>query len=252
MKKLSAWLRRELLDYKLLLRHIPSLTVSIFILSVVCANLFANKELVNYKYVAIDCGTVFSWILFLCMDIICKHWGGRAAIKVSLLALGVNLAVCGLFFLLSLAPGKWGAFYGSGLPEVNDALNDTFGGSWYVVLGSALAFLVSSIVNAVLNTALGAASRLRGFTEFAFRSYLSTAVAQLVDNMLFTVCVSKLFFGWTWTQVFVCAVVQMVWELVWEMVFSGFGYRIVCAWEKDGVGQGYFDFRRLEGGRASA
>lgn len=243
MKKICQLIRREHEDLKLLMRSIPSLTITLFVLSVVCANLMANKELVNYKYVAVDCGTVFSWIMFLCMDVICKRWGGRAAMKVSLLALVINLGVCGCFALLSWAPGKWGAFYDSGLLEVNSALNTTFGGSWYVVLGSSIAFLISSAVNALLNSAIGAATKLAGFRAFALRSYVSTAVAQLVDNLIFTTLVSKIFFGWTWTQVFLCALIQAVWELLCEVLFSGFGYKVVCNWEKNQVGQDYLTRR---------
>ena len=243
MKKICQLIRREHEDLKLLMRSIPSLTITLFVLSVVCANLMANKELVNYKYVAVDCGTVFSWIMFLCMDVICKRWGGRAAMKVSLLALVINLWVCGSFALLSLAPGKWGAFYDSGLLEVNSALNVTFGGSWYVVLGSSIAFLISSAVNALLNSAIGAATKLAGFRAFALRSYVSTAVAQLVDNLIFTTLVSKIFFGWTWTQVLVCALIQAAWELLCEVLFSGFGYKVVCNWEKNQVGQDYLSRR---------
>ncbi len=243
MKKICQLIRREHEDLKLLMRSIPSLTITLFVLSVVCANLMANKELVNYKYVAVDCGTVFSWIMFLCMDVICKRWGGRAAMKVSLLALVINLGVCGCFALLSLAPGKWGAFYDSGLVEVNSALNTTFGGSWYVVLGSSIAFLISSAVNALLNSAIGAATKLAGFRAFALRSYLSTAVAQLVDNLIFTTLVSKIFFGWTWTQVLVCALIQAAWELLCEVLFSGIGYKVVCSWEQEQVGQDYLSRR---------
>ena len=61
----------------------------------------ANKELVSYKYLALDCGFAFSWIMFLCMDIICKRWGARASVKVSVFALLVNLAVCLSFAILS-------------------------------------------------------------------------------------------------------------------------------------------------------
>jgi len=243
MKKICQLIRREHEDFKLLMRSIPSLTITLFVLSVVCANLMANKELVNYKYVAVDCGTVFSWIMFLCMDVICKRWGGRAAMKVSLLALVINLGVCGCFALLSWAPGKWGAFYDSGLLEVNSALNTTFGGSWYVVLGSSIAFLISSAVNALLNSAIGAATKLAGFKAFALRSYVSTAMAQLVDNLIFTTLVSKIFFGWTWTQVLVCALIQAAWELLCEVLFSGIGYKVVCSWEQEQVGQDYLSRR---------
>ena len=249
MKKLASWLKAEREDFKLLLRNIPSLTVSVFVLSVVCANLMANKELVSYKYLALDCGFVFSWIMFLCMDVICKRWGAKASIKVSLLALAVNLCVCGIFYLLSLAPGMWGEFYGYEdelvASSVNGSLNATFGGAWYVVLGSGLAFIVSSCVNALLNVNVGKAvegdGKVKGFGAFALRSYISTMIAQLVDNLIFATVVSKFFFGWTWTQVIVCSCIGAVAELLAEVLFSGLGYRIVCNWEKENVGSAYLE-----------
>ena len=254
MLKTTKWFKDELTDYKILLRNIPSLTISFFILSVVCANLMANKELFNYKYIALDCGFVFSWIMFLCMDVICKRWGAKASVKVSLLALGVNLLVCGSFALLAKAPGMWGAFYdatsGTAATElnvnvgvaVNNALNSTIGGSWYVVLGSGIAFLTSSFVNAVINRAVGQAMKKNNFFAFAVRSYVSTIVAQFVDNFVFALVVSKIFFGWTWTQVIWCSVVGAVCELLCEVLFSGFGYKVVCKWEKENVGVGYFEY----------
>ncbi len=245
MNKFKSFFKNLLNDYKILLRNIPSLTITLFILSVVCANLMANKELVSYKYLALDCGFVFSWIMFICMDVICKRWGAKASIKVSILALAVNLLVCASFALLSKAPGMWGEFYTSENPEVNKALNATFGGSWYVVLGSALAFTISSIVNALLNIRIGSSlerKKIKGFGAFAIRSYISTLVAQFVDNFVFATTVSKIFFGWTWTQVFVCSAIGAVCELLCEVLFGGFGYKVVCSWEKDNVGKEYFDY----------
>ena len=245
MNKFKSFFKNLLNDYKILLRNIPSLTITLFILSVVCANLMANKELVSYKYLALDCGFVFSWIMFICMDVICKRWGAKASIKVSILALGINLLVCASFALLSKAPGMWGEFYTTENPEVNNALNATFGGSWYVVLGSALAFTISSIVNALLNIRIGSSlerKKMNGFGAFAIRSYISTLVAQFVDNFVFATTVSKIFFGWTWTQVFVCSAIGAVCELLCEVFFSGFGYKVVCSWEKDNVGKEYFDY----------
>ena len=245
MNKFKSFFKNLLNDYKILLRNIPSLTITLFILSVVCANLMANKELVSYKYLALDCGFVFSWIMFICMDVICKRWGAKASIKVSILALAVNLLVCASFALLSKAPGMWGEFYTSENPEVNKALNATFGGSWYVVLGSALAFTISSIVNALLNIRIGSSlerKKIKGFGAFAIRSYISTLVAQFVDNFVFATTVSKIFFGWTWTQVFVCSAIGAVCELLCEVLFGGFGYKVVCSWEKENVGKEYFDY----------
>ena len=245
MNKFKSFFKNLLSDYKILFRNIPSLTITLFVLSVVCANLMANKELVSYKYLALDCGFVFSWIMFICMDIICKRWGAKASIKVSILALGVNLLVCASFALLSKAPGMWGEFYTTENPEVNKALNATFGGSWYVVLGSALAFTISSIVNALLNIRIGSSlerKKIKGFGAFVLRSYISTLVAQYVDNFVFATTVSKIFFGWTWTQVFVCSAIGAVCELLCEVLFGGFGYKVVCSWEKNNVGKEYFDY----------
>lgn len=244
MKKFLSFVSREADDFKILLRNIPSLTVSIFILSVVCANLMANKELVTFKYAALDCGFAFSWIMFLCMDVICKRWGAKASIKISLVALAANLFICVSFALLAKTPGKWGEYYASENSLVNDALNATFAGSWYVVLGSSVAFVSSSVVNALLNCAIGSLFKSDGFFSFASRSYISTAIAQLVDNFIFATIVSKVFFGWTWIQVFVCSVIGAGFELLGEVFFSGLGYKVVRQWEKEKVGQEYIEYKK--------
>lgn len=246
MKKFHSLIKEELKDISLLFRSIPSLTVSIFFLSVVCANLLANKELINFKYVVLDCGFAFSWIMFLCMDIICKRWGARASVEVSIVALLMNLSVSGIFALLSKAPGMWGEFYATENIDVNKALNATFGGSWYVVLGSALAFTVSSIINAVLNSAVGRAVKSDGFFAFALRSYFSTIIGQLVDNFIFATVVSKIFFGWTWTQVFACSAIGAVFELLAEVFFSGIGFKVVKKWEAEEVGKEYFEYLKAK------
>ncbi|WP_191017113.1 VUT family protein [Treponema zioleckii] len=240
-KNLFNWLSDEINDTKILFRNIPSLTIAFFFLSVVCANLMANKELVNLSFVAFDCGFVFSWIMFLCMDVICKRWGAKASIKVSVCALLVNLAVSGIFALLSKAPGMWGEYYTNESLEVNTALNNTFGGAWYVVLGSGLAFITSAIVNALLNSAIGNRLKKNNFVSFAIRSFASTMIGQFVDNLIFATVVSKIFFGWTWTQVLVCSAIGAVSELLGEVLFSGVGYKVVRSWEKDGVGEQYLD-----------
>ena len=122
-------IKNVLEDYKLLLRSIPASTVTCFVVSVILMNLLANKELISLPWLALDCGFAVSWVSFLCMDMICKRFGAKASIKISILALGVNLAVCLFFWLMSLTPGMWGAYYDTGMVEVNDALNATIGGT---------------------------------------------------------------------------------------------------------------------------
>ena len=183
-------IKKVMEDYKVLLRSIPAATVSLFFVSVIMMNLLANKELISLPYLALDCGFVVSWVSFLCQDMICKRFGAKASIKISILALLVNLAVSLCFWACSLTPGMWGAYYDTGMIEVNTALNATIGGTWYVVLGSSLAMLVSAVVNSTLNQSLGCMLKKNNFASFAFRSYVSTGIGQFVDNLVFAIVVS--------------------------------------------------------------
>ncbi|MDD6692872.1 MAG: VUT family protein [Atopobiaceae bacterium] len=242
-------LNRIVRDYKVLLRSIPSATVALFVVSVVVMNLLANKELVSLPWLALDCGVSVSWVSFLCMDMICKRFGARASVEVSVLAEGINLAVCALFWLMSLTPGMWGAYYDTGSLEVNAALNATFGGSWYVVVGSMVSMLVSSVVNSLTNEGIGRLLRRDGFAAFATRSYVSTLAGQFVDNLTFAILVSHVFFGWSWAQVIGCSLTGALVELLCEVFLSPVGFRVVRGWEREHVGEEYL---RLHGGAGLA
>ena len=239
-------------DYKVLLRSIPASTVTLFIVSVIMMNLLANKELISLPWLALDCGFAVSWVSFLCMDMICKRFGARASIMVSVMALSINLGVSLVFWLLTLTPGMWGAYYDTGLLEVNDALNATIGGTWYVVLGSSCAMLTSSVVNSLLNQAIGRLEHKNTFGAFALRSYVSTGIAQFVDNLVFAVIVSHTFFGWTWLQVLTCSLTGAVAELLCEVFLSPVGYRVVRGWERENVGALYLQRRAAEVAGAEA
>ena len=239
-------------DYKVLLRSIPASTVTLFIVSVIMMNLLANKELISLPWLALDCGFAVSWVSFLCMDMVCKRFGARASIMVSVMAHGVNLAVSLVFWLLTLTPGMWGAYYDTGLFEVNDALNATIGGTWYVVLGSSCAMLTSSVVNSLLNQAIGRLEHKNTFGAFALRSYVSTGIAQFVDNLVFAVIVSHTFFGWTWLQVLTCSLTGAAVELLCEVFLSPVGYRVVRGWERENVGELYLQYRAAEVAGAEA
>ena len=123
--------------------------------------------------------------------------------------------------------------------EVNTALNATIGGTWYVVLGSSLAMLVSAVVNSTLNQSLGRMLKKNNFASFAFRSYVSTGVGQFIDNLVFAIVVSHTFFGWTWVQVLMCSLTGAVAELLCEVFLSPVGYKVVRSWERENVGAEY-------------
>ena len=235
-------IRRELDDYRILLRNVPSLVITLFVVSVIMMNLLANKELLSVKYFALDCGFALSWVSFLCMDMICKRFGAKAAAKISILAMVINLVVTLIFKVMSLTPGMWGEYYTTGLTEVNDGLNATFGGSWYVVFGSSTAMLLAAITNSFINHTVAKHLKNKSFADFAKRSFISTGIAQFVDNLAFAAIVSYNFFGWTLTQVLVCSITGAVAELLCEVIFSPLGYRVSQQWESEGVGKQYLRY----------
>ena len=171
-----------------------------------------------------------------------KRFGARASITISTVAIGINLAVCIVLFAASKVPGNWGEFYAYGDPIVNDVLNSTIGGTWYVLLGSSVAFLVSSIVNALLNVCIGKWLAQDTLFTYIARSWGSTILAQFVDNMVFALLVSHVFFGWTLLQCVTCSLTGCIVELLCQVVFTPMGFRITQRWQREGIGQEYINY----------
>ena len=222
MKKIAS-------EFRNLLHDVPPLIASLLILSVVGMNLLANKSIdTGVEWLALDCGILFSWLTFLSMDVLTHCYGPRAATGLSVAALLLNLMMALFFYLASRIPGVWGESFVDGSEAViNTALDSTFGGTWFIILGSSVAFLASAILNNFLHFGLGRLMKGReSFGAFALQSYVSTFLAQFADNLIFALLVSKLFFGWTLLQCFTCALTGAVMELLFEVFFSPLGYRI--------------------------
>lgn len=216
-------------DFRSLLRQTPPLVVSLLFLSVVGMNLLANKSIdTGVEWLALDCGILFSWLCFLSMDILTQSCGPKAATALSGLALLMNLLMALVFFIASRIPGVWGeSFVDGGERMINTALDNTFAGAWFILLGSSVAFLASAALNNFLNHGIGRRlGRDRGFGGFALRAYVSTFVAQFADNLIFALIVSRNFFGWTLLQCFTCALTGAALELLFEVFFSPLGYHL--------------------------
>jgi uncharacterized PurR-regulated membrane protein YhhQ (DUF165 family) len=222
-------MKKTVSEFREMLKTVPPLLLTLTVLSIVGMNLLANKSIhTGLDWLALDCGIVLSWLTFLTMDILTHCYGPRAATLFSVFALLLNLFMAGIFFLASRIPGVWGESFVEGSEAViNTALDNTFSGTWFIILGSSVAFISSSFVNNFLNYGIGKLLKKReGFGRFALRSYVSTFVGQFVDNLVFALLVSRIFFGWTTLQCFTCALTGAVCELLFEVVFSPFGYRI--------------------------
>ena len=209
-------------------------------------NLLANKTLVQLPWIALDGGILISWLSFMCMDITTKHFGPKAANKIILLAVAINLLTCLIFFAASIIPSN---------ADDYSAFNSIFGGTWFVLLGSTVAFICSGIINNMLSWSIGKAleNNFSYRAVFMMQTYVSTFIAQFLDNFIFSLIVFVGFapvfwdgFHWTVLQCAMCALTGAVAELIMEVIFSPIAYRIVTNWRQNSVGQEYLDYIELE------
>ena len=245
--KLSAignWFRKQKEETEVLLRNVPATVVSLFVVSVVSMNLLANKTIVQNDWIALDGGFLVSWLSFLCMDIITKYFGPRASNKVAFLAAAVNALTYFTFYIVSIIPSDAADY---------TALNSILGGTWFILLGSTIAFLVSAVINSFVNQAVGTLfiKNPDGKLAFAVQAYVSTFIGQFVDNLIFSVLVFTIFapifwdgFHWTILQCVTCALTGAVAELLMEIVFWPFAYRTVNKWKRLGIGKEYLNMQK--------
>lgn len=241
--RFKQWIVREKEETTILLRSIPATVVSLFVVSVICMNLLANKTLVQTYWIALDGGILISWLSFMCMDIITKYFGPKASNKIAIMASAINVLTCLIFYIASIIPS-----------QANDytAFDEIFGGTWFILLGSTIAFLTSAVINNFLNWAIGKAfhNHPDGKLAYAARTYISTFVGQFMDNFIFSIIVFVIFapifwdgFCWSVLQCATCALTGAVAELIMEILFSPFGYRILMRWREQNVGEEYLMYR---------
>ena len=242
----SSRLYEELYEIKILLRSIPASVVTLFVVSVVCMNLLANKTLLQLDWIALDGGILISWLSFMCMDIITKHFGPKASNSITVLAVMINLLTCLIFFVASAIPSNAGDF---------SAFDSIFGGTWFILVGSTVAFLASGLINNSLNWMIGKSIRRKpdGKLAYALRTYISTFIGQFLDNFIFSIIVFVFFapifwdgFHWTVLQCATCALTGAVAELLMEIAFSPVGYRITKKWQAEKVGEEYLEHIRRD------
>lgn len=241
MKK---FLKKELNETQILFRCIPSVVVSLFVVSVICMNLLANKTLYQNRWIALDGGILISWLSFMCMDIITKYFGVKASNKVAVLACAINLLTCLIFYLASIIDSNAADY---------SALNSLLGGTWFILLGSTVAFLSSAVINNFLNFSIGKlfSKNPDGKLAYAMQTYISTFIGQFFDNFIFSVIVFIFFapiywngFHWTLLQCVTCSLTGAVAELIMEVLFSPIGYKILMHWKKYNVGAEYLSFMK--------
>ena len=233
------WIIKEKEETAILLRNVPAAVVSLFVVSVICMNLLANKTLVQTTWIALDGGILISWLSFMCMNIITKYFGPKASNQIAILASAINVLTCLIFYIASAIPSTAADY---------TAFDSIFGGTWFILLGSTIAFLASAVINNFVNWSIG-----KAFTEhpdgklaFVTQTYVSTFVGQFIDNFIFSVIVFVFFspifwdgFHWTMLQCGTCALTGAVAEVIMSIWFAPFGYRILMRWKAQNVGGEY-------------
>ena len=232
-------------DWKLLLRSIPGLVTALSVTTVVIMNLMASKVVIMTPLLGVTGGVLLSWIPFLLGDIIVKTYGAKAATKVNILGLLVNLACIGVFQLIaSLEIGVE--------PGTYDAFNSVYTQTWQIFVASSIAFIVSGVINNFTNAGIGKMFKKNpdGKAAYMCRTYISTALAQFFDNFIFVGLAFLVFFklsigttlGYTLVSALGTSVLGALLELLMEVIFSPIGYNICQKWRKEAVGEEYLTY----------
>lgn len=232
-------------DWKMLLRSIPGLVTALSVMTVTIMNLMASKVIIVTPWLGITGGFIISWLPFLLGDIVVKTYGAKAATKLTILGLLVNLACIGLFqIIVSVQIG--------GDPNTYAAFNSVFAQTWQIFVASSIAFVLSGVVNNFTNAGIGAMFKTNpdGKVAYMCRTYVSTMLGQFIDNFIFTGLAFMVFFklsigttlGYSWGAVIGTSLLGAVVELLMEVIFSPIGYKICQKWRKETVGADYLAY----------
>lgn len=259
MERFKTWLRNDWEETKLLFRSIPALPFALLCAALIAMNYLANKGLITDEtasnFISLDAGIIVSWIAFLAGDMLVKRFGAKAAIKVNLAAIGIQIVAVILLTIGAAIPGSvdFGVGFQYGLDGAvdNTAFSSIFMAGFWPMLGGTLAFCLATVVDSVLSKFLLTRFKDRtSFKAYAVASYASTALGQFLDNLFFA-----LFFGmWQgWfahggnevgyviSNLLCISGVGMVVELIGQAILSPVGYKMCQSWAKKGVGQLYID-----------
>ena len=230
-------------DYKVLLRSVPALVTVAFVCGTLAMNLAAAKVIFNVGIVAGTGGIILSFLPFLCMDVVSKHFNARASILLNILSSAFNILVTVFLAVVAAIPTE----------QDYSAFNSTFGAVWFIVLSSNVAFILSGVVNSFLNVSIGKLFKKTSGAEFFTRSAISTFIGQVVDNFIFMWLLYGIFAPIYWgtepMSIWTClgtGVLGGLLELVCELILTPVGYHIVKRWEREGVGKEYIELHKAQ------
>ena len=239
MSKVKQFFSREWHDLRSTLSKVNPLVMTFFVLAIVAMNLLASKSIDlswipgnngDRPWLALDCGILVSWLAFFAMDNMVTRLNAKASTQMTIVAVFVNLIICGVFLAAGSIPGLWGVSFmedGSINEAANIALDSTISGTWYVLMGSTIAFIASAIVHGITSTAVRRIFKDKeSLKAYAICSAFGTSLGQFVDNMIFALIVSLNFFGWNLLQCAMCSLTGMFVEFLLSIIFVPIGHKV--------------------------
>lgn len=123
-------------------------------------------------------GTLISWLVFACMDVITEVFGKRRAILTFVGSAILNILFNIVCWIAISIPGT-SSF-------INDSYTIVLGTGWRIALGSIIAFLLGNYINTQIMYIMKKHSKDSNKSlGFIGRAITSTLFGQLVDNGLF-------------------------------------------------------------------
>ncbi|MCM1322822.1 MAG: VUT family protein [Acetobacter sp.] len=252
------WLKKDWHETRVLFKCLPAIPFAILCVTLIVMNFLANKG-VDFggifgqkagdaisKFFSADSAIFISWIGFLAGDMMVKCFGTKAAIKVNLAAIGIQLIAISMFSIGAAIPGS----YENSAGDATAAFNELFLAQFWPCFGGTMAFALATIIDSILSGFLLKLFKNRtSFKAYAVASYVSTGLGQFIDNMFFGLFFS-MWQGWfaggaanTFGQIALhllgFSAIGMVVELIGQAILSPVGFKLTNSWRKKGVGAEY-------------
>lgn len=210
---------------KLTINKILLLITGFYLCGTVMQNMFASKT-VTLGAICFTGGTLISWLVFACMDIITEIWGKKTAINIFLFGAALNVFFSVVGALLDIMPGTNGA-------GINCLFNLTNGVSLRIAIASPIAFILGNYANTLIMHSMKNADTKNTSFTFMLRASLSTLAGQLIDNGLFFVLAFGPFLKWggglftSWSTILNLIITITLIEFVLEAIFSPLTSKVV-------------------------